>query len=302
MNRLAVFFGLTLLLLLQGCDFFAKNAKEVVLAECYGKYLYESDLEGVVPENTNPLDSIHRVNAFIDSWIQRQVLLHQAETNLSKEELDLKKQVEEYRNSLVIYAYETKLIDQRLDTLVSESEIESYYEENKDNFQLHTTMVKAVYVILDEDCKQKDLFQKLLSDRDTLLLRNLDVMANYYAVNSYLDVDNWIRLDELTTVVPIEILNAESFLRKNKFVRFDWNAYTFMVRFEDYLLEESITPLEMERDNIKRMILARRKKVLLDKMKASLYEEAKKNKAFEVYVGMPAIDNQNEQEINLNQE
>lgn len=294
MKRLGVLIGLAFLVLLQGCDFFEKKSKEVVVAECYGKYLYESDLQGVVPKNTSIMDSVHRVNAFIDSWIQRQVLLHQAENNLSKEDLDLKKQVEEYRNSLVIYTYETKLIDQRLDTIVSEEEIEAYYEENKDNFQLHTTMVKVAYVILDENCKQKDLFNKLMSDRDTLMLQNLDVLSTYYAVNSYLDIDNWIRLDELTSIVPIEIFNVESFLKKNKFVCFDWNEYTCMVRFEDYLLEESVTPLEMERDNIRSIILTRRKKELLDRMKVSLYEKAKKSQAFEVYVGMPAFNNPND--------
>jgi hypothetical protein len=296
MKRLGVLIGLAFLVLLQDCDFFEKKSKEVVVAECYGKYLYESDLQGVVPKNTSIMDSVHRVNAFIDSWIQRQVLLHQAENNLSKEDLDLKKQVEEYRNSLVIYTYETKLIDQRLDTIVSEEEIEAYYEENKDSFQLHTTMVKVAYIILDENCKQKDLFNKLMSDRDTLMLQNLDVLSTYYAVKSYLDVDNWIRLDELTSIVPIEIFNVESFLKKNKFVCFDWNEYTCMVRFEDYLLEESVTPLEMERDNIRSIILTRRKKELLDRMKASLYEKAKKNQAFEVYVGMPAFNNQNDNE------
>ena len=290
MRKISVLFGLVLLFQLSGCDFLKKHPKEVVVAECYGKYLYQSDLQGIVPENTSVMDSIYRVNAFIDSWIRRQVLLHQAETNLSPAEMDFGKQLEEYRNSLVIYSYETQLISQKLDTIVSEEEIEAYYEENKDNFQLHTTMVKAAYVILDEGCKQKDLFYNLMSNKDTLLLQNLDVLSNYYAVKSYLDVDHWIRLDELTNIVPIEIFNVESFLKKNKFVRFDWNDYTCMVRFEDYLLEESVRPLDMERDNIRYMVLERRKKELLDRMKASLYEKAQKNHAFEVYVGAAKLE------------
>ena len=291
MKRLGVVIGLLSVLLLQGCDrFFYQHPQEDVVAECYGKYLFVSDLQGIVPENTSVLDSIYRVNAFIDSWIQRQVLLHQAESNLSKEELDLEKELEEYRNSLIIYKYETQLINQKLDTVISEEEIEAYYEENKDNFQLHTTMVKAAYVILDEDCKQKDVFQKLMSDRDTLLIQNLDVMANYYAVVSYLDVDNWIRLDELTHVVPIEIYNVESFLKKNRFVRFDWDNYVCMVRFEDYLLEESLSPLDLVRNDICAVFLTRRKKELLDKMKVSVYENALKNRDFEVYVGAPALN------------
>ena len=292
MKRLILSIGATFLLLLPGCDYVEKNSKEVVVAECYGKYLYESDLIGIVPENTSTMDSLQRVSSFIDSWIRRQVLLHQAESNLDKKTLDLDKQMEEYRNSLIIYAYESQLINQKLDTVVSEQEIEEYYEQHKEDFQLRNTMVRVAYVILDEDCKQKPLFQKMLSDRDTLLLQNIDVQATYYAVKSYLDVDQWMRLDELTNIIPIKVSNAETFLKKNKFVRFDMNEYTYMVRFVDYILEESTSPIEMVRDNIKSVILAQRKQAMIEKMKVDLYEKAKKENAFEMYVGSSTIENE----------
>jgi hypothetical protein len=297
MKKLSAIIGIVSLLLLTGCEYFQKyfekNSKEVVVAECYGKYLYESDLVGLVPENTSTLDSIQRVNTFIDSWIRRQVLIHQAESNLDKEALNLDKQVEEYRNSLVIFAYESQLINQKLDTVVSEDEIAEYYEQNKEDFQLRNTMVKVAYIILneDEDGKQKAAFKKLMSDPDTLLLQNIDILATYYAVDSRLDVDQWIRLDELTSIVPIEIFNAESFLKKNRFVCFDMNEHTYMVRFVDYLLEESTSPMEMVRDNIKSVILAHRKQAMLERMKTALYEKAKRDRAFEVYVGSPTLYN-----------
>lgn len=291
MKKLGVLIGIAFLMLLMGCDYFQKNSKEVVLAECYGKYLYASDLKGVVPEGASIMDSIQCVSTFIDSWIRRQVLIHQAENNLDMEQLDLKKQMDEYRNSLVIYTYESQLINQKLDTVVSEDEIIEYYEENKEDFQLRNTMVRVAYVIFKEDSKQRAMFQKLMSDPDTLLLQNIDIQANYYAVKSYLDVDHWMRLDELTNIIPIEIFNAESFLKKNKFVCFDMNDYTYMVRFVDYLLEESTSPVDMVRDNIKSVILAQRKLNMLEKMKIDLYEKARHDRAFEVYVGSPTLYN-----------
>ena len=291
MRKAGAFIGITFLLLLTGCDYFQKSSKEVVLAECYGKYLFESDLQGVVPEGASIMDSIQLVNTFIDSWVRRQVLIHQAENNLNKEQLDLEKQVDEYRNSLVIYAYESQLIEQKLDTVVSENEIAEYYNQNKENFQLRNTMVRVAYVILDSGCKQRTDFQKLMSDPDTLLLQNIDVQATYYAVKSFLDVDQWMRLDELTNIIPVQIFNAESFLKRNKFVCFDMNDYTYMVRFVDYLLEESISPIEMERDNIKSIILARRKQALIEKMRTAIYDKARREHAFEVYVGSPTLNN-----------
>lgn len=289
MKKLSLVASVVLALMLQACHFFRTHNEEVVVAECYGKYLYESDLKGIVPEHATVIDSIHRVNAFIDSWVKRQVLLHQAENNLSAADLDFSQQLEDYRNSLVIYTYETQLIRQKLDTIVSEAEIEAYYEENKDNFQVRSTLVRAAYVILEEDCKQKDQFHNLLSNRDTLMLQNIDMLANDQAVKCYLDIDEWIRLDELTKVVPIEIYNTESFLKKNKYVRFDWNDLTCMVRFEDYLLEESVMPMELVRDNIKEILLIRRKTELIERMKEAIYEEAKRKHGFEVYVGQTTL-------------
>ena len=291
MKKAGVLIGIAFLMLFAGCDYFQKSSKEVVVAECYGKYLYESDLKGIVPEGATIMDSIQRVSTFIDSWVRRQVLIHQAENNLDMEKLDLKKQMDEYRSSLVIYVYESQLINQKLDTVVSDDEIAEYYEQYKEDFQLRNTMVRVAYVILPEDSKQNATFQKLLNDRDTLLLQNIDVLASYYAAKSYLDVDHWMRLDELTKIIPIEIFNAESFLKKNKFVCFDMNEYTYMVRFVDYQLEESISPLDMVSDNIKSVILAQRKKALIDKMQAALYEKAKRDRAFEVYVGSPTLYN-----------
>ena len=290
MMRLGVLIGIASLVLMASCDYFQKSSKEVVVAECYGKYLYESDLQGIVPAGVSTMDSIQRVSTFIDSWIRRQVLIHQAENNLDKEALDLDKQMEEYRNSLVIYAYESQLINQKLDTIVSEDEIAEYYEQNKEDFQLRNTMVRVVYVILGEDSKQKADFKKLLNDPDTLMLQNIDIQANYYAVKSFVDVDQWIRLDELTNIVPIQIFNAESFLKKNKFVSFEANNYTYMVRFVDYLLEESISPMDMVRDNIKSVILAQRKQAMINKMQEDLYEKAKSEEAFEVYVGSRKVE------------
>ena len=69
------------------------------------------------------------------------------------------------------------------------------------------------------------------------------------------------------------------------------NEYTYMVRFLEYLLEESTSPLELVHDNIKSVILAQRKQALIDKMHTSLYEKAKRDRAFEVYVGSPTLYN-----------
>ena len=64
---------------------------------------------------------------------------------------------------------------------------------------------------------------------------------------------------------------------------FEEDDLTYMVRFEDYLLEKSVSPLEIEREGIKDILLLKRKKELLSQMSGDLYEKAKKEKMFEIY-------------------
>lgn len=282
MRKLGVFL-VALLLLSASCGKLFRQSERVVVAECYDKKLYADELEGLVPPSASKLDSLAQVNAFIDSWVHRQILVHQAEMNLPPSELDFTKQLQDYRNSLVIYAYETQLIDQYLDTVVGQEEIAAYYEDHKENFQLRSTMVKVAYVILDEDCKQEKEFRKLLSDRDSLDVAHLDALASHYAKYASLNVDTWVRLDDFLAVVPVEIYNHESFLRKNRFVSFEKDNFVYMVRFEDYLLEQSVSPIELEEAGIRNIILLKRQKELLERMHSDLYEQAKKEKVFEIY-------------------
>ena len=144
-------------------------------------------------------------------------------------------------------------------------------------------MVKVAYVILHEDCKQVKDFKQVMSRRDTLMMSQLDELVEQYAVSSFLDVDEWVRLDDLLATIPLEIYNAESFLKRNRFVSFEKDNLLYLVRFEDYLMEKSVSPLEIEGDNIKSIILLKREKELLQRMNVELYERAKKEKVFEIY-------------------
>lgn len=283
MRITGVVLSVMLLLSAASCRDYLMKSDRIVVAECYGNKLYAEDLEGVVPADAGKMDSLSRVNAFIDNWIRTQLLIHQAEINLPPEQLDFSRQLQDYRNSLTIYAYETQMIDQYLDTVVSDEEIAAYYDSHKENFQLRATMVKVAYVVLDENCKHIKDFQKVMSQRDTLIMSQLNELVEENAISSFLDVDEWIRLEDLLTTVPIEIYNAESFLKRNRFVSFEKDNLLYLVRFEDYLLEKSESPLEIESDHIKSIILLKRQKELLQRMNVELYERAEKEKVFAIY-------------------
>lgn len=280
MKRLAVCF---LLLLLVGCEGNRTADKGIVIAEVNGDYLYETDLVGLVSAETNKNDSILKVKNYIDKWIRRQLLVQQAKKNLTTAQLDFDRKLEDYRNSLIIYAYETELINQKLDTVIYDDDVVSYYEQNKAKFILSHDLVKAVYAAIPKENEQKKTFVSLLHNKDTLYNDSLIGLAEKYAISYYSDKENWIRFDDLCEQIPLTIDNEETFLQKNKFVIVNDSLIDYVLRIDAFLLKGDNSPLEIEYDKIKSIILNKRKTELIKDMNNQLYENAIKDNEFVIY-------------------
>jgi hypothetical protein len=141
-------FLLLTLIILTSCSGFFKKKTERTLARVYNEYLFESDLKGVVQPGTSGKDSLMIVKAYIDNWVRQRLILHQAEKNLGTTEIDFTKQLENYRNSLVIFEYENALIRQKLDTIVTDEEISNYYNTNQNTFLVTNNIIRVQYVKL----------------------------------------------------------------------------------------------------------------------------------------------------------
>ena len=58
------------------------NEKGNELARVDNEYLYESDIEGLVPATSFPHDSIVLVRNYIDNWFKTKLMLKQARKNI----------------------------------------------------------------------------------------------------------------------------------------------------------------------------------------------------------------------------
>lgn len=132
------------------CGAKKEETTEKPVAKVYDKNLYPSDLQNIVPADITKKDSIELMKKYIEKWIQDELVLHYAEENLTTEQLNIDKEVAEYRKNLIIYNYQSELIKQKLDTIVSQSEIESYYNSHLSNFILKDNIVNVYYIKLNK--------------------------------------------------------------------------------------------------------------------------------------------------------
>lgn len=154
--KISIVTGLMLVLALFSCQNSKNGKDDKPVAAIYDKVLYQSDLQGIMYDGISTNDSLVRTKVFIDNWIRRQLLIHQAENNLDKSELDCVKEIEDYRNSLIIYKYESMLIAQNLDTVVSDEEIEKYLKDNA-LIDMNKDAVRSIIL----NIRKKELIEKM---------------------------------------------------------------------------------------------------------------------------------------------
>ena len=271
------------LVLLFGCSGFFKKKTERPLAKVYDDYLYESDLKGVIPNGTTAKDSIALSKNYIETWIRQRLIIHQAEKNLSNEQMEFSQQLENYRNSLIIFAYENELVKQKLDTLVSDEEVENYYSANQQNFLLKDNIVQIQYVKIPLKSSHLKQFKKLLNADNSSDRTNLAEECEKYAADYFLDDQNWLLFNDLLKQIPIKTYNQEEFLKNHRDLEYQDSLYTYLVRFRDFKIKESISPLSFEKERVKNIILNKRKIDLIQIMHNDIYEKALKNADFEIF-------------------
>ena len=230
-------------------------------------------LAGLVGEGVSAEDSIAIVDNYVDQWVRQKVVLAKAEKNVKD---DFSRQMSEYRNSLLTYAYEQQIVSQLLDTNVTDTEIEEYYEANSEQFLLKNAIVKAVYVAAPKrnsaDGKLKSIVYKhQFRDEDIVEMQALATRVG--GTGSY-DGATWMPFYSLQAVVPVTTYNEGLFLKQNRAIVLADDSLCWYVRILDYKISDDIAPMELQMDNIRAIILNHRKLEIINRLQADLFKEA----------------------------
>ena len=257
------------------------NQKPIV--RVFEKSLYASDINEILPKNSIPKDSAIFVKSYIEQWITNELILHQAESNLSDDEKNIQKEMDEYRKNLLVYRYETELVKQKLDTAVAFQEIESYYNSHTQNFMLKENIVKVSYVKINKKTPNADKVKKWYISKEIKDQDNLKKYCIQYADNFFLDDNTWLLLDDVMKEIPLRDYNPELLLKTSRQIEMSDSTFIYYLNIKDFKIKNNPSPLSFEKENIRQIIINKRKLSLIEQMKQSVYSQAKENNNFEVY-------------------
>jgi hypothetical protein len=261
-----------------------KESDRVAIARANNEYLYADEISNLVPEGTPQKDSLELLKKFIDNWIRESLVIQKAENNLTDEQKDVEKQLQDYRRSLITYTYEKELVKQKLDTAISNEEIEQYYNNNQSDFELKDNIIKVIYIKVSKKAPGIEKLKKWYKSDNMKDREQLAGYCHQFAENFYLDDNSWLLFDDLLKEIPIQTYNKELFLQNNRYVEVTDSLNNYFLNIKGFKIRNSISPLSFERENIKNIILNKRKLELITKMKQDVYTDAENDKKIEIYI------------------
>lgn len=271
-----------LLLLATSCGWFDKNEREndPIVAEVGNKYLYASDIGEMVGKGLSTADSAEVTRNFIDTWIRKQLILQLAEKYLSAEELDIERRVQDYRESLIIYNYENALIQQKMDTVVTDEEIEAYYDQYAENFLLPEDIAQFYYIKWPKDAPKIEDARKMFRSSAVEDREQLKGYCVTYASEFYLDDSIWYELSGIYKQIPIDQLQLRTLSKNRLSGEVEDSLYIYMLKVNNFKEQQQPAPLNYVKDDVTKIILNKRKMTLINETYENLYKDALENGDF----------------------
>ncbi|MBI9057593.1 MAG: hypothetical protein JEZ01_07445 [Labilibaculum sp.] len=258
-----------------------KNDKPV--AKVKDKILYLSSIQEAIPNETNKEDSTLIAENYIHQWIKKQLIISRAELNLTESDKDVSKMVEDYRSSLIIHKYQQQLIEQKIDTLVSQFDIDNYYKDYAANFTLNRNIIKALYIKVPIPVPNLKDIQKLYKSEKEEDWEEMEDYCFQNATKFDNFSDRWIYAQELLNMLPSKINNEERFLKTRKHYEISDSTHHYFVKIQKYELKNNLAPLPFVKEDIKKILINKRKIQFIKNLEESIYKDAEAKNKFKIY-------------------
>ncbi|MCI0522381.1 MAG: hypothetical protein L0Y37_01885, partial [Bacteroidales bacterium] len=222
--------------------------------------------------------------SYIRRWARKELLALRAEQNLTAEyKAEVNRQLGEMRNNLLIYQYQQQMIIQKMDTVVTESEMQDYYVGNINTFTLNSNIVKALLIKLPAEAPDLDKVRRLYRSSQTEDIHELEDYCMQFALR-YDDFDDeWITFTQLLMEVPLESERQDEWLTRNSSAEMNDDKYVYFIAIREYRLRNSTAPFEYIRGQVKTIILNNRRNDFLQKLEDGIYNEAVRSSTLQVY-------------------
>lgn len=268
---------------ISSCELLSRKEAEQPVARVFDKYLYRSDLTEAIPEGSSTDDSTVIARRFIETWVRKQLMLNMAESALSDEQKDFEKKIEEYRSSLLIYSYRQKLLQQKMDTVITLEDIQQYYDNNISNFILSQDIVRATFVKVPLTAPDIGSVRTWSRTNSPETLDQLEKYCINYADKFDTFDETWIYFSTIQERIPLTITQPSRFLRYNRNIETSDSLFHYFVHISEHKTEGETTPMVLIENDIRSILLNKRKIEFYQDLESQVYNDGLNRNQFEIY-------------------
>lgn len=273
-------FLILIAILLSSCNELTSIKNDKLVSRVGENYLYESE----IPDFSLYEDSLIRKKVFIDSWAREKILFDLSLVNLDQKSIiNLDELIERYKRDLYINSYKDILINSMVDSIISDSEIDEYYDKNLNKFKLNEDLIKFRFVKIPLDNINLNKIRNGLirySSFDMELIDSLSFQLASYNLNDSL----WItKRDFFNQVDFVNYENQKKYVKKGQLISKRDSMYVNLLFIDDILQANSVAPRSYLTDRIKSTIYNNRKILLIKELNKEIINDAIKSKKYELY-------------------
>ena len=272
-----------LILLIISCEL-ENNSKEEPIARVNDKFLFFSDIQDSLDENMSQNDSMLAVNSAINNWASKKLLYEKAIFNLSnskQNELDLL--VKSYESELYISNYEKEWLKTRVDTIVSNDQLESYYNDNKNKFRLRQDILLARFIELPiENFNKTQIVRSFrrLNFQDKIYLDSISLQFK----SSFINDSVWLRPELFFNKFKIENkADYNRYFKKKLFFEIKDLESLYLVYFRDIQKKNDYAPMTYVKPTLVQILLNKRKLEMKKQLKTDILKQGIAEYDFEIY-------------------
>ena len=262
------------------CSNISNNNTNNLIARAGENFLYTND----IPKYLSEEDSIKRISSFIESWAKEKILYDLSVVNLSQQKkTEIDELVNSYNVDLYINAYKDLIVNSRIDSIVTDEQIDSFYNLNYKSYKLSENLLKYRYVKVPDDninlSKIRRYILRMNSD-DRLFLDSL----NFQFADLKLNDSTWFTEREVISSIGfIDQKNKSKYLLKNRLFTVEEAQYVNFFIIEEILNSGNIPPKSYLYERISSTIINQRKLDLLQSLNSEILKDAIKSRKYENY-------------------
>ena len=266
---------------LSACNFNSENDSNSIAR--YGQSFLSKEVFLNKMVNVNSSDSLLVANMIINNWAIEKILTEGAELNL--DELELQKIYtlsNDYRSNMLSETYLEALVNSSINLDIDSSEIKFLYNKNKNLFKLNDDIFKFMFIELPlnfSDTYQVRSKIKRLKTNDKKFLDSISFRFKSFSLES----DNWIKGKQLYQKFPFLTEYSYNRLKKYNFFQFKDSLSLYLIKVIESIDIGDISPIDHVLPTLEYMSLNKRKKELMNSIKADMLKDALENNKLEIY-------------------